>query len=228
MMHKTITLDEIKKNKKIEILVNHANDMLEHIGYTEHGRRHVGYVSNTAGNLLEQLGYDARTVELARIAGWIHDIGNSINRKHHGMNGALLIYPILSEMDMDMEEIAVLLSAVGNHEEETGVPVSPISAALIIADKSDAHRTRVRRGKYDPFDIHDRVNYSIKNNKVIVDVENKKINYEMDMDDSSSVMEYMQIFLTRMIMCEKAAEFLDCKFNIVINGTVINNSIKKK
>ncbi len=227
MMPNEITLKEIKKNKKIEILVNHANDMLEHIGYTEHGRRHVGYVSNTAGNILEQLGYDERTVELARIAGWIHDIGNSINRKHHGMNGALLIYPLLTEMNMDMEEIAVLMSAVGNHEEETGVPVSPVSAALIIADKSDAHRTRVRRGKYDPFDIHDRVNYSIKNNDVKVDVKNRTINYEMDMDDTSSVMEYMQIFLTRMIMCEQAAEFLECKLNIVVNGTVINNGIKK-
>jgi metal-dependent HD superfamily phosphatase/phosphodiesterase len=184
-------------------------------------------VSKTAGDLLKELGYDARTVELARIAGWIHDIGNSINRKHHGMNGALLIYPILTEMGMDMEEIAVLLSAVGNHEEETGVPVSPVSAALIIADKSDAHRTRVRRGKYDPFDIHDRVNYSIKNNNVIVDVEKKMINYEMEMDDSSSVMEYMQIFLTRMIMCEKAAEFLGCRLNIMINGTIINNGIKE-
>ena len=227
-MSEKITLEQIKKNPKIEVLVNHANDMLEHIGYTEHGRRHVGYVSKVAGDILETLSYEPRIVELARIAGWIHDIGNSINRKHHGMNGALLLYPLLTEMDMDMEEIAVILSAVGNHEEETGTPVGPISAALIIADKSDAHRTRVRRGKYDPFDIHDRVNYSIKNNKVTVDVESKQINYEMTMDDTSSVMEYLQIFLTRMIMCEKAAEFLGCKLNIVINGTIINNGISKK
>ena len=222
-MPKNTTLEEIKNNKKIAVLVNQANDMLEHIGYTEHGRRHVGYVSKIAGDILETLGYDARTVELAKISGWIHDIGNSINRKHHGLNGALLLYPILTEMDMDMAEIAILLSAVGNHEEETGTPVSPISAALIIADKSDAHRTRVRRGKYDPFDIHDRVNYSIKENQVNVNVDKKLINYEMTMDDSSSVMEYMQIFLTRMIMCEKAAAFLGCKLNIVINGTIINN-----
>ncbi len=222
-MPKKLSLEEIKNNKKIAVLINHANDMLEHIGYTEHGRRHVGYVSKVAGDILETLGYDGRTVELAKIAGWIHDIGNAINRKHHGLNGSLLLYPILTEMDMDMEEIALLLSAVGNHEEETGTPVSPISAALIIADKSDAHRTRVRRGKYDPFDIHDRVNYSIKENQVNVDVDKKLINYQMTMDDTSSVMEYMQIFLTRMIMCEKAADFLGCKLNIVINGTIINN-----
>jgi metal-dependent HD superfamily phosphatase/phosphodiesterase len=227
-MANNITLKEIKNNKKIEVLVNHANDVLEHIGYTEHGRIHVGYVSKVAGDILEMLEYDTRTIELARIAGWIHDIGNAINRKHHGMNGALLLYPLLTEMGMDMEEIAVILSAVGNHEEETGTPVSPVSAALIIADKSDAHRTRVRRGKYDPFDIHDRVNYSIKENKVTVDFENKEINYEMSMDDSSSVMEYLQIFLTRMIMCEKAADFLGCKLNIVINGTIINNGIKQQ
>ena len=226
-MNETITLEKIKKNPKIEVLVNHANDMLEHIGYTEHGRRHVGYVSKIAGDILEKLGYEERIVEIARIAGWIHDIGNSINRKHHGMNGALLLYPLLTEMGMDMEEIAVILSAVGNHEEETGTPVGPVSAALIIADKSDAHRTRVRRGKYDPFDIHDRVNYSIKDNKVTVDVASKNINYEMTMDNTSSVMEYLQIFLTRMIMCEKAADFLGCTLNIVINGTIINNSTKK-
>jgi metal-dependent HD superfamily phosphatase/phosphodiesterase len=221
-----ITLEQIKKNPKIEVLVNHANDMLEHIGYTEHGRRHVGYVSKVAGDLLETLGYDSRTVELARIAGWIHDIGNSINRHNHGMNGAILLYPILTEIGMDIKEIAVILSAIGNHEAETGSPVGPISAVLIIADKSDAHRTRVRRGKYDPFDIHDRVNYSIKENKVTVDVDKKEINYEMVMDSSSSVMEYMQIFLSRMIMCEKAAEFLGCRLNIMINGTTINNGIK--
>lgn len=225
-MAKEIVLEDVKKNNKIAILVDHANDMLAQIGYTEHGKRHVGYVSKIASDLLKNLGYDERTVELAAIAGWVHDIGNAINRKHHGMNGAQLIYPLLTEMDMDIKEIAILMSAVGNHEEETGTPVDPVSAALIIADKSDAHRTRVRHGKYDPFDIHDRVNYSIKANKVTVDVENKIIKYEMTMDSTSSVMEYMQIFLSRMIMCEKAADFLGCKLNIIINGSIINNSIK--
>jgi metal-dependent HD superfamily phosphatase/phosphodiesterase len=226
MMTKDIVLDDVKNNKKIAILVDHANDMLAQIGYTEHGKRHVGYVSKVASELLRDLGYNERTVELAAITGWVHDIGNAINRKHHGMNGAQLIYPLLTEMGMDIKEIAILMSAVGNHEEETGTPVDPVSASLIIADKSDAHRTRVRHGKYDPFDIHDRVNYSIKENKVTVDKENKIIRYEMIMDSTSSVMEYMQIFLSRMIMCEKAADFLGCKLNIVINGSIINNSIK--
>ncbi len=225
-MANNITLENVRKNKKIACLINHANDMLAQIGYTEHGRRHVGYVSKIASDILKQLSYDQRTIELAAIAGWVHDIGNSINRKHHGMNGAQLLYPLLTEMGFDIEEIATLMSAVGNHEEETGWPVSPISAAIIIADKSDAHRTRVRSGKYDPFDIHDRVNYSIKENKVHVLEDEKIINYEMTMDSSSSVMEYMQIFLSRMIMCENAAEFLGCSFNIVINGSVINNNIK--
>jgi len=226
-MTKQIVLEDIKKNNKIAILVDHSNDMLAQIGYTEHGKRHVGYVSQVASDLLKSLGYDKRTIELAAMAGWVHDIGNAINRKHHGMNGAQLIYPLLTEMNMDIKEIAIIMSAVGNHEEETGVPVSPVSAALIIADKSDAHRTRVRHGKYDPFDIHDRVNYSIKANKVTVDVENKIIRYEMTMDSTSSVMEYMQIFLSRMIMCEQAADFLSCSLNIVINGSVINNKITK-
>ncbi len=225
-MNDKLTLKDIKKNKKIAVLIDHANEMLAEIGYTEHGQRHVGYVSKVASDILKSLDYDDRTIELAAIAGWIHDIGNVINRKNHGLSGALLIYPLLTEMEMDIDEIAILLSAVGNHEEETGMPISPESAALIIADKSDAHRTRVRRGKYDPFDIHDRVNYSIKENKVHINIEKKIIYYEMTMDSTSSVMEYMQIFLSRMIMCEKAAEFLDCSFNIVINGSVINNKIK--
>ncbi len=223
-MTEKIKLETIMKNAKIACLINHANDVLAQIGYTEHGRRHVGYVSKIAAEILEQLGYDERTVELAAIAGWVHDIGNSINRKHHGMNGAQLLFPLLTEIGMEIKEIAIIMTAVGNHEEETGTPVDAVSSAVIIADKSDAHRTRVRHGKYDPFDIHDRVNYSIKQNKVHVLVEEKIINYEMSMDSTSSVMDYMQIFLTRMIMCEQAAEFLGCSFNIVINGSVINNT----
>lgn len=218
-----VTLEDIQANEEISALIREANNVLTAIGYTEHGQRHVGYVSATAAAILKKLDFPDRTVELAAIAGWVHDVGNIVNRKHHGLNGAVLLFPLLREMGMDMDEICQVLSATGYHEEETGTPVSEVSAALIIADKSDAHRTRVRKGKYDPYDIHDRVNYSIKKNWVEVDPVNRVIRYEMTMDSTSSVMEFMQIFLSRMRLCEKAAEFLECKLDIVVNGVTINN-----
>jgi metal-dependent HD superfamily phosphatase/phosphodiesterase len=218
-----VTLEDIQANEEISALIREANNVLTAIGYTEHGQRHVGYVSATAAAILRKLDFPDRTVELAAIAGWVHDVGNVVNRKHHGLNGAVMLFPILREMGMEMEEICQVMSATGYHEEETGTPVSEVSAALIIADKSDAHRTRVRKGKYDPYDIHDRVNYSIKKNWVEVDPVNRVIRYEMTMDATSSVMEFMQIFLTRMRMCEKAAEFLECRLDIVVNGVTINN-----
>jgi uncharacterized protein len=218
-----VTLEDIKNNKEISSLIREANNVLASIGYTEHGQRHVGYVSTTAAAILKKLDCPARTVELAAITGWVHDVGNVVNRKHHGMNGAMLLFPLLRDMGMDMGEICTVMSATGYHEEETGAPVSEVSAALIIADKSDAHRTRVRKGKYDPYDIHDRVNYSIKKNWVEVDTVKRVIRYEMIMDETSSVMEFMQIFLSRMILCEKAAEYLECRLDIVVNGVTINN-----
>lgn len=222
-MSKVITLEDVRNNEKIKVLIKTANTVLEAMGYTEHGLRHVGYVSKTAGDILKTLDYDERTVELGAIAGWVHDVGNGINRHFHGLNGASMLYPILNEIGFPIEETAQILAAVGNHEADTGVPVSPISAALIIADKSDAHRTRVRRKSYNVNDIHDRVNYSIKKNDLRVDDENRVIEYRLTMDSSSSVMEFMQIFMSRMVMCEKAAELLGCKFNIVINERLINN-----
>lgn len=222
-MSKVISLDDVRNNEKIKVLIHTANTVLEAMGYTEHGLRHVGYVSKTAGDILKTLDYDERTVELGAIAGWVHDVGNGINRHFHGLNGASMLYPILNEIGFPIEETAQILAAVGNHEADTGVPVSAISSALIIADKSDAHRTRVRRKSYNVNDIHDRVNYSIKKNVLHVDAENRVIEYRLTMDSSSSVMEFMQIFMSRMVMCEKAAELLGCKFNIVINGRLINN-----
>jgi uncharacterized protein len=221
-----VTLEDIKSNGEIASLIQEANNVLAAIGYTEHGQRHVGFVSNVASAILKNLDYPARTVELAAIAGWVHDVGNVVNRKHHGLNGAVLLFPLLRDMGMDMGEICQIMSATGYHEEETGVPVSAISAALIIADKSDAHRTRVRKGKYDPYDIHDRVNYSIKKNWVEADPVKRVIRYEMTMDNSSSVMEFMQIYLKRMLLCEQAAEFLECSLDIVVNGVTINNQKK--
>lgn len=218
-----ITLKDIKDNQEISQLINGANNVLSSIGYTEHGPRHVGYVSTAAAKMLRDLGYPERMVELAAIAGWVHDVGNIINRINHGITGAIILYPILRGMGMPADELTTVISAVGNHEEQNGQPVSPVSAALIIADKSDAHRTRVRRGKYNPEDIHDRVNYSIKKNWVAADPEKKVIRYAMIMDDTSSVMDFMIIYLSRMIMCEKAADLLGCRFDIVVNDMTVNN-----
>lgn len=216
-----ITLEQVKNDKDIRALIDSANSNLEKMGYTEHGLRHVGYVSKTTANILSTLGYDERTVELGAITGWIHDIGNAINRKHHGLTGATLAFEILRGR-MDMDELAMIMGAIGNHEEETGIPVSALSAALIIADKSDAHRSRVRKSSYSSSDIHDRVNMSIKKNSLLVDKDERLIRLVITMDETSALMEYLQIYLTRMILSEKAADFLDCHFELVINGAVIN------
>ncbi len=225
-MNKNVTLAMVKSNPNFSALIKAANDNLEIMGYTEHGLRHVGYVSKTTANILAELDYNERTVELGAIAGWIHDIGNSINRKHHGLTGATLAYDALSRMHMDVSEIALIIGAIGNHEEENGLPVNPISAALIIADKSDAHRSRVRKKTYNAEDIHDRVNMAIKKNYLVVDKVKRKIRLVIFMDDISSTMDYMQIYLTRIMLCEKAAEFLGCVFELMINGMIINRQKK--
>ena len=218
----TVTLEDVKNNEEFKTLIAEANNNLEVMGYTEHGLRHVGYVSKTTANILRELGYDKRTVELGAIAGWIHDIGNVINRKNHGHLGALLAFDILSRMKMDAMDIATIIGAIGNHEEETGLPVSAVSAALIIADKSDAHRSRVRKKNFDISDIHDRVNLAIKKNYIAIDTEKKKIRLVIFMGATSATMEYLQIYLSRVVLCEKAASFLGCTFELVINNSVIN------
>ena len=218
-----ITLKDIKANEKFSTLIKCAAKCMEAMGYTEHGIRHCSYVSATARNILAELQYPERTQELAAIAGYIHDIGNSINRKLHGPTGACLAFPVLMEMGMDMDEICMITSSIGNHEEETGVVVNEVVAAIIIADKSDAHRTRVGRGKYNPEDIHDRVNYSIRQSKVVVDAASRVIQFSIEMDSTSSIMEFLQIYMSRMIMCENAAKYLGCEFQLVANGQPINN-----
>ena len=218
-----VTLQEIKQNEAIRVLIKAGNRYLDHMGYTEHGPRHVGYVSDTASRILRCLGYDDHMVELAAIAGWVHDVGNAINRHNHGANGAILLYPVLREMGMDIQDVVAIITAVGNHEEQSGFISSNVSAALALGDKSDAHKSRVRNGRPDETDIHDRVNFSIQENKVTVDRENRVIHHELTMDDSSSVMEYLQIYMSRIVMCEKAAAFLHCSFDLVINGQSINN-----
>ncbi len=223
MAEKTITLEHVKSNAEFRALIDIANRNLEAMGYTEHGLRHVGYVSKTTANILRALEFDPRTVELGAIAGFIHDIGNAVNRKNHGPTGALLAYDILSRMKMNPSEAAQVVGAIGNHEEETGIPVNPISASLIIADKSDAHRSRVHRSTFDISDIHDRVNMSIVKNYITVDAQKKLIRLVIFMDTKmSATMEYLQIYLSRIVLCEQAAATLDCSFELIINKTVIN------
>ncbi len=218
-----MTLQEIKQNESIRALVRAGNQYLEAMGYTDHGPRHVGYVSDTASRILRSLGYDEHTVELAAIAGWVHDVGNAINRHNHGANGAILLYPVLREMGMDIQDVVAIITAVGNHEEHNGFISNAVSAALAIGDKSDAHKSRVRGGKPDPTDIHDRVNFAIQQNEVTIHREEKIIRQELTMDDTSSVMEYLTIYLERIQMCEAAAAFLGQRFQLYINGTQVNN-----
>lgn len=218
-----ITLQEIKQNESIKALVRAGNRYLETLGYTDHGPRHLGYVSRTASGILKSLGYSEREVELAAIAGWVHDVGNSVNRHDHGPNGAILLFPLLREIGMDIEDVMIIITAVGNHEEQSGTVSSAVSAALAIADKSDAHKSRVRNGRPDVSDIHDRVNFSIQENSVIVDRKHKIIRQELKMDDSSSVLEYLSIYLPRILMCERAAEFLGQHFELFINDRPVNN-----
>ncbi|MBQ8654696.1 MAG: HD domain-containing protein [Clostridia bacterium] len=218
-----ITLQEIRQNEDIKALIRAGNRYLESMGFTDHGPRHMGYVSKTASGILKALGYSPREVELAAIAGWVHDVGNSVNRHDHGPNGAVMLLPILRSAGMDMNDVMEIITAVGNHEEQSGFVSSAVSAALVLGDKSDAHKTRVRGGKPDPTDIHDRVNFSIQENRVTVDRAERIIRHELMMDETSSVMEYIQIYLSRIVMCEKAAAFLKCSFELVINGQIVNN-----
>ena len=218
-----ITLQEIKQNESIKALVRAGNRYLETLGYTDHGPRHLGYVSRTASGILKSLGYSEREVELAAIAGWVHDVGNSVNRHDHGPNGAILLFPLLREIGMDIEDVMIIITAVGNHEEQSGTVSSAVSAALAIADKSDAHKSRVRNGRPDVGDIHDRVNFSIQENNVTVDRKHKIIREELRMDESSSVLEYLSIYLPRILMCEQAAEFLGQHFELFINDRPVNN-----
>ncbi len=218
-MNKKVTLEEIKNNPIVISFINSANEYLGIIGYTEHGFRHVSVVSALAANVLAYLGYPERMCELASIAGYLHDIGNVINRKDHGQSSAIIAMELLYEMGMPPEEIALIISAVGNHEEEIGEPINPVAAALILADKSDVNKNRVRNPKMISLDIHDRVNYAVERNFLEVLADKKIISLNLEIDTKlSSIIEYFEIFLPRMIMCRRAANYLGCKFEMIING----------
>ncbi len=214
-----ITFEQIKNDATVKVYIEEANRALDALGYTEHGYAHVGKVAVTSGEILEKLGYDAHTVELAKIAGYMHDIGNVINRVDHLQSGALMAFRILDKAGMEPLDISRIISAIGNHDEGTGVPVNEIAAALIIADKSDVRRSRVRNDDHSTFDIHDRVNYSVYSTELDLDTEDKKLTLRLDVDTAyGSVMDFFEIFHTRMVMCKNAAATLGLSFGITING----------
>ncbi len=214
-----VTLDTVRRNSKVKTFIQAANEQMDALGYTEHGFRHAGIVAETARDIIANLGQNGRMSELAAISGYMHDIGNAVNRMGHPDTSALMAFTLLNEMGMSTEEIAMVIAAIGNHEEDLGSPVSAISAALIIADKSDVHHSRVQNQNPLTFDIHDRVNYSVQKSNLRVDMENKSINLELTTDEqSASVMEYFEIFLSRMLMCRRAADFFGYKFKLIING----------
>lgn len=214
-----VTFDYIKKNPTVRTYIEQANIALDALGYTEHGFAHVTKVAETAGDLLEKCGYDAHTVELAKIAGFMHDIGNIINRVDHSQSGAVMAFRILDKEGMDPLDISRIISAIGNHDEGTGKPINEIAAALIIADKSDVRRSRVRNEDLTTFDIHDRVNYSVHSTELTLDEDEKMLTLELEVDAAyGSVMDFFEIFHTRMIMCKNAAQTLGLSFGITING----------
>lgn len=218
-----ITFESIKNNKDIKTYITKADESLNALGYTEHSFAHVGKVSENAAYILTALGYDERTVELARIAGYLHDIGNLVNRIDHSQSGAIIAFRILDKMGMEPEEIAPIVAAIGNHDEGTGVPVSAIAAALILADKSDVRRTRVRDKQHvRNDDIHDNVNYSVTRSSLKISDDKTHITLKLELDTAvSSVMDYFEIFLGRMIMCKSAAAKLGLNFKLDINGQIL-------
>ncbi len=217
-----MTYDEVRKDEALRIYISQADASMEALGFTEHSFAHVGHVADMAGDILNKLSYLPRTVELARIAGFLHDIGNLVNRIDHSQSGAVMAFRILDRMNFPPEEIATIVTAIGNHDEGTGVPVNAVAAALIIADKSDVRRSRVRKQADIHVDIHDRVNYAVTDASLDIMPENREILLSLTIDTSiSSVMEYFEIFMKRMTMCRKAADKLGCTFRLKINGQLL-------
>ncbi len=214
-----LSYESIKQNENIRTYIRKADESLRALGYTEHSFAHVTKVAETAGEILATFGYSAHDVELVKIAGYLHDIGNLVNRVEHSQSGAVMAFRILDKLGMDAEDIADIVTAIGNHDEGTGTPVNAISAALFLADKSDVRRSRVRNMDPASFDIHDRVNYSVDESKLELDPEAGEIRLRLHIDPAySAVADYFEIFLTRMLLCKKAAEKLGQRFRLVING----------
>ncbi len=212
-------LDDVRAMPEVRVFVEKANEHLGAMGFTEHGERHASLVSTIARNILDRLGRPERERDLAAIAGYLHDIGNMAGRDHHGSVGATLATMILLKAGMDASEVATIAGAVGNHEEQVGQAVNNVAAALILADKSDVHRSRVRNRDIATFEIHDRVNYAVLRSFIRVDARARTVTLELEIDtEISPVMDYFEIFLARMVMCRRAAQFLGCHFKLEING----------
>ena len=217
-----ITFENIRNNEAIRAYITRADESLLAQGFTEHSFAHVTQVAKTAAYLLTTLGYSDHEVELVRIAGYLHDIGNLINREDHSQSGALMAFNILNGMQMPPDDLATVVTAIGNHDEGTGVPVNAVAAALILADKSDVRRSRVRNTDVTHFDIHDRVNYSVRKSELRINEECTVVKLDLTIDtDYGAVMDYFEIFLDRMILCRKAAELLGLRFKLIINGQVL-------
>lgn len=214
-----VTYDALRQDAAINTYITRADESLSALGFTEHSFPHVCRVAELAGDILRTLGYDAHEIELARIAAYLHDIGNLVNRVDHSQSGAVMAFRILDHMDMDAADIATVVTAIGNHDEGTGVPVNATAAALILADKSDVRRNRVRNRDVATFDIHDRVNYSVEHSALRVLPEEKVALLELTVDTKfSSVMDFFEIFMKRMLLCRRAAERLGLRFQLTING----------
>ena len=213
-----LTYEEITKSEAIKTYIIRADESLGALGFTEHSFAHVMHVAEMAGYILQTMGYDERTVELAKIAGYLHDIGNLVNRKDHSQSGAVMAWSILNDMGCDPAEVATIVTAIGNHDEGTGVPVNAVAAAMILADKADVRRSRVRNTDMSTFDIHDRVNYSVKKSALKINEDKTLVKLKLTVDTKfGSVMDYFEIFMQRMILCRKAAEKLGLQFKLIIN-----------
>ena len=214
-----MTYEQVKKDQAVRVYISQADASMEALGFTEHSFAHVGRVADIAGYILETLGYPERTVELAKIAGYLHDVGNLVNRTDHSQSGAVMAFRILDRMNFPPEEIAAIVTAIGNHDEGTGVPVNAVAAALIIADKSDVRRSRVRSRETVSQDIHDRVNYSVTDSRLDIDESRTTMVLNLTVDtEVSTIMEYFEIFMKRMLMCQKAARKLGLTFRVTVNG----------
>ena len=217
-----LTFNEIRTNLAIKTYIKKADEALSALGYTEHSFAHVLRVSDMAAKIMTTLGYSDHEIELVKIAGYMHDIGNLVNRADHSQSGAVMAFRILDKLGMNAEDIADIVSTIGNHDEGTGVPINAMAAALILADKSDVRRSRVRNRDISTFDIHDRVNYSVESSELVIDENKETITLILNVDTSfGSVMDYFEIFMERMLMCRKAAERLGLKFRLSMNGQMM-------
>lgn len=217
--NKRVTFEEVRGNEEIKCYISQADKALSAMGYTEHSFAHVVKAADAAEKILKTLGYPDREAELAKIAGYMHDIGNIVNRIDHAQSGAILAFRLLEKMGMEANEIAQVISAIGNHDESTAAAINPIAAALILADKTDVRRSRVRNRDFANFDIHDRVNYAVEESKIYFNEDKTAIVLELKIDTTiSAVMDYFEIFLGRMMLSRKAAEYLQIRFELVING----------